>query len=82
MKTQRSFVARHLKEHGSIGRNFCLDNRISRLAAIMAQLRNEGWDIKGKKEGNDYVYRMKVEPKYTFRVVERNGERLAIKVPV
>lgn len=55
-KTQRDWVRSILLKEGSISRNYCLANYISRLGAIICLLKIEGMDIGGKIEGKDYVY--------------------------
>ena len=66
MKNQEEFVIKHLMENGSISRNFCLQNFISRLGAIICDLNKDGWEIEGaftkSPKGKDYVYRLKNSP--------------------
>jgi len=67
--TQRVFVLSRLRENGEITRNECLRNYISRLSAIIYDLREiddfefEGFyrpivNGNGKVIGKDYVYKM------------------------
>lgn len=62
-QTQKEFVISKLKKDGSISRNFCLSNYISRLGAIVNQLNNEGWNLEGSNQDNgDYIYKVKQAP--------------------
>jgi len=54
--TQKQRVIHKLKIDGRISRNQCLNNYISRLSAIILDLRNEGWDFETKDINGDYVY--------------------------
>lgn len=62
--TQKDKVLALLKEHGSVSRNFLIDNRTTvRLSSIIERLRKEGYSIETDTKSNvhDTVYRM--EPK-------------------
>lgn len=62
--TQLQFIKNVLIEQGSITRNFALTNYISRLSALIAVLKNDGWIIEGRYipvmtpfgKGKDYQY--------------------------
>lgn len=71
MKTQTDIVAAKLKERGWISREECLGMypRIERLAARILDLRNEGWNITGKKEVRDYVYRVHAIPVKQLKLI-------------
>lgn len=79
-KTQLQFVKDYLLEHGSISRNYCLQQYISRLGARIADLRSEGWQIEGKwkktERGKDFVYHTVSAPykRVVYRVPELNKE--------
>lgn len=47
-ETQKKFVIDELKRSGSVSRNYCLRNCITRLGAIICTLKKEGWDLVGK----------------------------------
>lgn len=68
--TQLQFVIDQLRKDGSISRNYCLSNRITRLGAIVNSLNKEGWDIQGDfvktDYGKDYVYKKLKEPELTL----------------
>lgn len=63
-ETQKKFVIDELKRCGSVSRNYCLRNYITRLGAIICQLNKEGWNLKGKyveyetnqEKHKDFVY--------------------------
>lgn len=59
MATNRGQVERiktRLKQVGYVTRNQCLKNYISRLAAIIHILKEEGWQFKTEKVKGDYKY--------------------------
>lgn len=60
--TQLNSIKRVLESEGKISRNWCLNNYISRLSAYILDLKNEKWNIEGKKVGNDYVYTLLDKP--------------------
>jgi len=66
MKNQEQFVIKHLREHGEISRNYCLQNYISRLGAIICDLKKEGYEFEAEfrktTSGKDYVYKLKTNP--------------------
>ena len=60
--TQRDWVIRQLRAYGEVSRNGALQNFISRLGAIINDLKKEGWEFgthyreeKGKK---DFIYKL------------------------
>ena len=61
--TQRQFVLNQFRVKGYITRNECLRNYISRLGAIICDLKKEGYDIEGHnmktENGTDYIYKIK-----------------------
>lgn len=74
-QTQEDYIVSLLKNYGTVSRNHCLEQRITRLASIISGL-NEGgaWDIKGqyvkKNGGKDFVYSVVKMPfkKVTYHV--------------
>ena len=66
-KTQSDKVVAMLKENGRVTRNWALQNYITRLGAIIFDLKKAGWQIDGRFErthggygrGKDYVYIIK-----------------------
>lgn len=72
-QSQKEFVISQLKKNGSISRNFCLGNYISRLGAIVNQLNKEGWNLEGSNQDNgDYLYKVKQSPfkKVIYRLAD------------
>lgn len=69
--TQREFVEQQLVEQGFIDRNFCLRNYISRLGAIIANLKSDRWEFETEwikvqthwGTGTDYRYNLVKEGK-------------------
>lgn len=74
--SQKSKVLKHMRETGSVSRNWALQNYITRLSAIMLDLKNEGVAFEGKWKDNDYLYHLLDKPKRvdTFYV---NGTKVA-----
>lgn len=60
--TQKTWVKAQLAKHGKITRNQCLARYISRLGAIIADLKDEGYRFEAyyqkTKRGTDYVYKL------------------------
>lgn len=54
--TQKQRVEKRLREMKVIYRNECLRNYISRLGAIINQLKNEGWEFEAERWRGDYRY--------------------------
>jgi hypothetical protein len=55
--TQKQFVIDQLNKTGKISRNFCLNNYITRLGAIVCHLnKKEGWNLEGYWKEGDYIY--------------------------
>lgn len=62
-KTQREWVEQQLKEKGAISRNTCLRNYISRLGAIICDMKADGWEFETKTVDGDYVYVLQNQPR-------------------
>ena len=76
-QSQKQIVLKHMRETGSVSRNWALQNYISRLSAIMLDLKNEGVNFETRQDGGDYVYSLLDKPqKVVYRV---NGEIVATK---
>lgn len=58
--TQLNTVRNKLKEDKFVTRNWALQKRITRLSAIILDLKNLGWDIQGSwvktEHGKDFKY--------------------------
>lgn len=79
--SQKKRVENRLKERGKITRNECLNvfPRITRLGAIIHTLKQEGWNIEGKDEGNDYVYYAEIKPPRIKLITLGDGRVIQIK---
>ena len=72
--TQEQRIKKRLIERGEISRNECIRNYITRLSAIIFDLKEEGWDFDPKKVGNDYVYKVIKSPiKKTVPLMTQEG---------
>lgn len=65
--TQLQWVKQQLIDRGEVSRNDAINNRITRLAAIIGQLKKQGWDIETHREKTlfgvgDYIYIKKNRP--------------------
>ena len=82
-QTQRQWVEKTLKENGKITRNFALQNFISRLGAIICDMKADGWEIEATRNNGDYVYTLVQAPKkkiYTYETIMVNGIRVAKEI--
>lgn len=61
-RTQVQWVKERLLTEGEISRNICLQNYITRLAAIIHILKRDGWEFKEIHRGGDYVYQVIKKP--------------------
>lgn len=70
MKIQRDRVIIKLRRDGYVSRNEALRNYISRLGAIICDLKKDGWDFETKREKGDYVYKVirSPEKKITYTI--------------
>ncbi len=59
--TQEQKVINQIESFGSVGRNWALDNFISRLGSITNKLNKRGYRLKGRfvptEFGKDYIYK-------------------------
>ena len=86
-QSQKTFVKQELAKHGFITRNKCLRNYISRLSAIIFDLKDEGFEFETKFVENttaygterDFVYLWKnrkdgkLETTYFFKWFDADG---------
>lgn len=59
--SQKEIVLNELRERGSISRNWCLNNHISRLSSIIYNLRKGGIHLsakRGERKSDDYSYHL------------------------
>ncbi len=61
--SQKQRVIKRLKETGQITRNECLRNFISRLSAIILELKKDGWDFETSEVDGDYIYKVFQTPR-------------------
>ncbi len=61
-RTQHSFIKQVLRDKGEVSRNFALSQFISRLGAIICDLKKEGWEFDIERRNGDYVYKLKQAP--------------------
>lgn len=80
MKTsQKDKVLKEMRSQGFVTRNWALRNFISRLGAIICDLKKDGMDIEAKWKDGDYEYVLKDKPRAT-EVYRVNGEIVGRKV--
>ena len=60
--TQKQRIIKRLLEKGEISRNECLKVFISRLGAIICNLKNDGWDFETENRNGDYIYKITKKP--------------------
>ena len=60
-QTQEQKVINQIESFGQVGRNLCLNLRITRLGAIINKLNKRGYRLKGRfvptEFGKDYIYK-------------------------
>lgn len=86
-KSQKDWVIKQLLDKGKISRNFALKNFISRLGAIICDLKEEGWDFETEfidspkpdgSKGKNYVY---VATKVPYRIkTYQVGDKIIRKI--
>lgn len=73
--TQQQFVINELETTGEVTRNTCLKNYISRLGAIICELKKDGWEFEtytrsnvkpDSTKGKDFIYKLVKRPMPTF----------------
>ncbi|MCK9371014.1 hypothetical protein M0R04_13975 [Candidatus Dojkabacteria bacterium] len=83
MKSQESFVIDQLKLNGYISRNLCLQERITRLGAIICDLKKVGWDFDPKyvheNGGKNFYYYVTKSPLKLFTYVAGGKEYSILK---
>jgi len=76
--TQKEWVAGQLASTGTISRNQCLRNYVSRLGTIITDLKKEGWEFEAHYQdvktpfgsGKDYIYRVTYIPEFNDKSEE------------
>jgi len=61
--SQLKKIKAELDSKGFISRNFCLRNYISRLSAIIYNLKDEGYEFETFEKDGDYIYKVINKPK-------------------
>ncbi len=79
-KSQKQFVVDTLRKQGYITRNYCLQNFISRLGAIILTLKKAGMNIEAESKNGDYIYHLKDRPKEVVVYTRSNGEKIIQKI--
>lgn len=75
--TQKEIVKKILLEKGGISRNTALSLYISRLSAIILDLKHEGWDFKPVRHNGNYIYLVTNSP--LKKVEYYVGDKVIIK---
>ena len=57
-----NIVKKQLEQNGYISRNWALRNYISRLSAIILNLKKQGYSFKAKNQNGDWLYYLKATP--------------------
>ena len=60
--SQTTTIINELNLKGKVYRNWALSEYISRLGAIILNLKKQGWEFTAKNEGKDYVYIVEKRP--------------------
>ncbi len=77
--SQKDKVLKLMREQGFVTRNWALQNYISRLGAIMCDLKDEGVNFEAKNDDGDYRYTLLDKPKEKI-VYRVNGEVVSTKI--
>lgn len=79
--TQKQRVLGQLKKFGKISRNDCLRNYISRLSAIIYDLKKEGYEFTEKEVGGDYIYFLvdRSKDRFDLDLQEEKEKQLKLK---
>lgn len=80
--SQLQLVKKQLLETGQVSRNWCLQNYISRLSALVLLLKEDGFEIEGEfvktPKGKDFIYKLKSSP-YKKKEYFVEGRLVAVK---
>lgn len=86
-KSQKEWVVKQLLDKGKISRNFALKNFVSRLSALILDLRKEGWDFETEfidspkpdgSKGKNFVYKM-IKTPYRIKTYQV-GDKIIRKI--
>jgi len=84
-KSQLKRVEDRLKQCGEISRNECLnlpfEKKITRLGAIMCELKKQGLEFEAFNRGNDFVYKVvdRERDRFDLEVAELKEQQLKLK---
>lgn len=73
--SQKDKVLKQMRTYGYVTRNWALQNFISRLSAIMLDLKKQGINFEPKELNGDYIYTLKDKPKekIVYRIPQPDG---------
>jgi len=81
-QSQEQFVINQLKLNGYISRNLCLQERITRLGAIICNLKKVGWDFDAKfvneKGGKNFIYYATKSPLKVVKYTTPEGKEISL----
>ena len=76
--SQKEKIIEQLKINNYVSRNWCLKNYISRLGAIIWQLKKEGWDFNANffkyNGGKDFRYYVIKMPSYQRDIINNQQQ--------
>jgi len=72
--SQKTLVLKQMRETGFVTRNWCLQRFISRLGAIVCDLKKDGMDIEASHKDGDYIYQLKDQPKIEQYIVRGGND--------
>lgn len=78
--TQLNKIKKILLETGEVSRNHALSIFISRLGAIICDLKSEGYEFITERRGGDYIYKLKDKPKVRKVIPEYDSKGNIIRV--
>ena len=82
MASQKQIVIDRLKGDGYITRNWCLQHYISRLSAIIYDLKKEKWEFTEIRDGGNYIYRLTAKPEKVINYTEETRKAFTHIRPV
>jgi hypothetical protein len=77
-ETQLKIVKDQLLKCGEVSRNWCLSQRLTRLASRILDLKKEGWTFKDpQKRNGDYFYILDYSPEKKWREAQELADYAA-----
>lgn len=77
--SQLKKIKAELDSKGYVSRNWCLKNYISRLSAIIFNLKEDGYDFETFEKDGDYIYKVINKPKKVEYVYSKE-KNMMIKI--